>query len=364
MRLLDLLNRSAALLARAGVDNPGLDARLLAAEVLACDRAALLAQNMRELSEAETSAIQSLINRRAAREPVARILGLREFWGLPFGLNEATLDPRPDSETLIEAALALSGPIESPPPLRGRVGWGVSFSEDGNGGAGGTHPPPSLPLKGGGTMAALSDGKSPPPLGGGLGGGSLAARTETAEIAVPTPHQASPQGGRETVLDLGTGTGCLLLALLHEWPEATGLGIDIAPRAVEQARANAARLGLEDRAAFRVGHWLEGVASRFDVVISNPPYIASAEIPHLMPEVRAHDPLAALDGGADGLEPYRLLIPQLPNVLKPQGLAVFEVGQGQDIAVADLFRRAGFTSVATRRDLGGIERCVLARYMP
>jgi release factor glutamine methyltransferase len=283
MRLLDLISQSVVRLGQANVDNPGLDARLLAAHALNCDRATLLAQNMRTLADHEVSAIRTLIDRRAAREPVARILGLREFRGLPFALNEATLEPRPDSETLVEAALHEAG------------GWG-------------------------GTPANLQ-----PPA---------------------------------SLLDLGTGTGCLLLALLHEWPEATGLGIDIAPRAVEQAGENAARLGLDNRAAFRVGDWLEGVEGPFDVIISNPPYIASAELDGLMPEVREHDPPAALDGGADGLDPCRLIIPQLPGFLRPGGLAVFEVGYNQAAAVASLFRQAGFINIRTRRDLGGVERCV------
>ena len=326
--LSEILRDAAARLAAADVDNPALDARLLIAHALNCDRAQLLTQDERLLTAEESATIQKLIERRANREPVARILGLREFWGLPFGLNEATLDPRPDSETLVEAALKnhppLAGGSKLPLQFRGGVTRDVEKEET---------PSPAK-------TTDLPSGKS--------------------KFLLPLP-----QGERALssfrLLDLGTGTGCLLLALLHEWPHATGLGVDIAPRAVEQAQANAKRLGLEDRAAFRANDWLDGTIETFDVIICNPPYIASAEIPALMPEVRDHDPRAALDGGEEGLAIYRLLIPQLPRFLNPQGFAVFEIGQGQAEAVCALFRQAGFRDVSTRRDLGGIERCVAAK---
>ena len=276
MSLHAAIQAATAQLAAAGVDNPPLDARLLVAHALGCDRLALLTTPLRELAAEEVTRIAALIQRRAAREPVARSLGLREFWGLPFGLNEATLEPRPDSETLIEAAIKIAGT-----------------------------PPRSL-------------------------------------------------------LDLGTGTGCLLLALLHEWPQATGLGLDIAPRAVEQARHNAARLGLEARAQFVVNDWLDGITARFDLIVSNPPYIATSELSSLMPEVRDHDPTAALDGGTDGLTPYRRIIPALPALLNPNGRILFEVGQGQAASVAAMLLEQGFTTIATHRDLGDVERCVSA----
>lgn len=269
------LRAATAHLAAAGVDTPELDTRLLVAAGLGCDRLQLLTERERVLTADELKRLNLLIDRRVQREPVARILGLREFWGLPFGLNEATLEPRPDSETLIEVALGC-------------------------------------------------------------------------------PKSA-------TILDLGTGTGCLLLALLHEWPEAIGVGTDIAPRAVEQAQANAARLGLEQRATFRVSDWLDSLSERFDLIVSNPPYIPSRDIPGLMPEVREHDPMQALDGGADGLAPYRYLIPRLPHHLTPQGHVIFEVGQGQADEVAELLRRAGFIEVRSAKDLGGVERCVAGR---
>lgn len=260
-------------LAQAGIDNPGLDARLLIAQALDLDRAALTSQTQRFVSEEEMARIESLISRRFKREPVARILGLREFWGLPFGLNEATLEPRPDSETLIETALRL---CETPP---------------------------------------------------------------------------------RRILDLGTGTGCLLLALLHEWPDTIGLGIDIASRAIRQAQINAARLGLETRATLQTGNWFDALEDRFDLILSNPPYISSKEIEALQPEVRLFDPLAALDGGADGLASYRKIIPQLFSHLNHPGLILFEVGAGQAPQVAALLTEAGFET-SCHKDLGGIERCV------
>jgi release factor glutamine methyltransferase len=278
VKLAAVLRAAERQLAEAGIDDPSLDARWLAEHALGIDRAAMPGRQERTLSGDEARRIESLISRRAAHEPVARIVGEREFWSLSFGLNEATLEPRPDSETLVEVALKY---------LRGR---------------------------------------------------------------------AAPR-----LLDLGTGTGCLLLACLHEIPGAAGLGIDIAPRAVEQARINAENLGLAERAAFKTGNWCEGLAEKFDAILSNPPYIPSSEIPGLMPEVRAHDPVLALDGGKDGLAACRLLVPSIAQFLKPDGFAIFEVGRGQADDVAALCLKAGLAEISKHKDLNGIERCVAAR---
>jgi len=280
VKLLAVIHDAEQKLATAGIDNPALDVTILIGHALGLDRAQLLGQSERALAIDEFYNIEQLIIRRAAHEPVARIVGEREFWSLPFGLNEATLEPRPDSETLVEAALQ---------SLRGK----------------------------------------------------LAPR----------------------ILDLGTGTGCLLLALLHELSSATGVGIDIAPRAIEQAQTNAKRLRLGRRARFQVGNWLDYIEEKFDAIISNPPYIATNDIASLMPEVREHDPRRALDGGKDGLEIYRLLIPQLRHFLKPEGIAIFEIGQGQAQAVETLFRDAGLMGIIQFRDLSGIERCLMT-HMP
>jgi release factor glutamine methyltransferase len=273
MHLKDFIRQSIETLKQAKIDNPQLDARLLAGHALKLDRAELLSQSQRELSLQEIQTIEKLVERRGQGESVARIVGKREFWGLEFGLNEATLEPRPDTETVVEAVLK-----------QGR--------------------------------------------------------------------------GSKRILDLGTGTGCLLLALLHELPGATGLGVDVNPHAVAQASTNAKELGLSARAAFRVGSWLSGITESFDVIVSNPPYIPSRDIPGLMREVREHDPLLALDGGADGLGPYRELAPILTNFLNAGGLVAFEVGQGQLAVVSDLLRRNGFSHVSAHKDLGGVERCV------
>jgi len=292
----------------------------------------MLSQSQRVLTFEEIGALEKLLARREKGESVARILGKREFWGLDFGLNEATLEPRPDSETAVEATLS-------------------SFRRPG-------------------FAKGLRCGKKPE---------SSATPAKAGDMS-QTVFQLEPQhdscradarrwipafaGMTKTrILDLGTGTGCLLLSLLHEMPKATGLGIDIAPRAVEQASINAAALGLNERAEFRVGDWLNGIGEKFDIVVSNPPYIPASQIPTLLREVRDYDPLRALDGGEDGLAAYRFLIPKLAAVMNPQGLAVFEVGQGQAREVADLFRQNGFTSVAARKDFGGVERCVSA-YRP
>ena len=285
-----IVRRLSSALRAAGVDNPALDARLLIAHALGIERAQLLSQPDRLLTNDEMRAVEDLIARRARREPVSRILGMREFWGLPFALNEATLDPRPESETVVETAI----------------------------------------------RNQMSD----------------ARKNNSSDIR----HLTSDF----RILDLGTGTGCLLLALLHELPDATGLGVDCAPRAVEQARENAIRLGLGTRAEFKIGNWAEGIDEPFDLVVSNPPYIVRGEIPALMPEVREYDPARSLDGGADGLDAYRLLIPQLPSLLKPGGIAVFEIGIGQGDAVRALFEKSGFRDIETRCDLGGIERCLIA----
>ncbi len=278
LSLLETIASAQKRLAQASVDNPALDARLLISHALGLDRASLLTQEQRALTQNEETTIEALISRRAGREPVGRILGQREFWGLPFGLNESTLEPRPDSETLVEAALEVL--------------------------------PQNKPLR---------------------------------------------------LLDLGTGTGCLLLSLLHELPHATGLGIDIAPRAVKQAKTNAAQLGLEDRATFRVGDWLEGVQEKFDLIISNPPYIPTSDINKLDPEVQLFDPKKALDGGEDGLDSYRTLIPLIPSFLRPSGVALFEAGISQAPIVGNLLKKNEFKNVKIIRDLGNIERCVIGQ---
>lgn len=266
-------------LTAAGVDTPALDARLLLEHALGLDRSGLLARADDTVAAADAARAIALIERRAGREPVSRIIGERGFWTLDLTLAPDTLDPRPDTETVVEAVLN-----------------------------------------------SLPDRNAP-----------------------------------VRILDLGTGSGCILLALLAELPAARGLGIDISPGAVAAATANAARNGLSDRARFQTGHWGCGLTERFDRVVSNPPYIPSATIAGLEPEVRLHDPLRALDGGGDGLDAYRVLAAQVPDLLVPGGLAAFEVGAGQDADVAALMTAAGMELDGIHRDLGGVSRCVCVR---
>jgi release factor glutamine methyltransferase len=171
------------------------------------------------------------------------------------------------------------------------------------------------------------------------------------------PEAAAPL----RVLDLGTGTGCLLLAVLAERPRAFGVGVDLAPEAAALAAGNARRNGLAGRAAFLAGDWAAAIAGRFALVVSNPPYIESAVIPTLMPEVARHEPARALDGGADGLDAYRRIVAALPGLLAPGGAAVLELGIGQRAAVEALARAAGLRPAGCRADLGGIERALMLR---
>ena len=267
----DALRHGAARLREAGVDTPALDARLLLAHATGLDQASLLRDRDTQFDPA---AYHALLTRRATREPIALILGRQGFWSLDFEVSPATLIPRPDSETLIEAAIA-----------------------------------------------------------------------------------ARPRNAVQTILDLGTGTGCLLLAALNEFPLAWGLGLDLSPEAAALARRNAVALRLATRAAFACADWAAPLDARFDLVFSNPPYIRAAEIQGLMPEVANFEPRTALDGGVDGLDAYRALLAALPHVLTPNGLAVFELGIGLADEVSALAAAAGFRT-ALRRDLGGVERAI------
>lgn len=275
MTLGEILLQAKQRLVAAGISEPDLDVRLLCEAATGFNRSQQFLR-LEDMWEDQTlSVFHHLIERRAKREPVGRILGEREFWGLPFKLSTATLEPRPDSETLIEAALH---------------------------------------------------------------------------------HRPNPLGIKK-ILDLGTGTGCLLAALLKEYPEADGLAIDQSEAAVATARANLERLGFAARAKVQTGNWAEGLTEHFDIVISNPPYIGMEE--ELSPEVREHDPAAALFAGADGLEAYRALIPTLPALLSETGIAVLEVGYLQSQIVANMGRTAGLNCLEIRADLNGHPRAVL-----
>lgn len=266
-------------------DEADLDARILLGAVLGLDLSGLIAQAARSLTDAEASRLAQHAQRRIAGEPVARILGTREFWGLPFRLSEATLVPRPDTETVVELALEILREQKAPYPPR--------------------------------------------------------------------------------IADIGTGSGAILLALLHEIPDAFGVATDLSVTALTTARDNATTLGLADRAAFIACSYAAALSGPFDLIVSNPPYIPSAEIPKLSIEVREHDPHLALDGGNDGYDAYRALIPQASERLAPGGALIVEAGQGQAGNIETLMAAAALmVDRPPKADLAGIPRAVSARKMP
>ncbi len=269
----------------AGIDSAETDARLLMAHALRLDRAELIANGERPLTDDETKAIEALAERRRRREPVARIFGSKEFWNLNLQVSPAVLLPRPETETVIEAALDL-----------------------------------------------------------------------VAQLGL--------RAQRLRILDIGTGSGALLLALLGELPNAAGVGTDISAAALAVARANAERCGLIGRAAFLACDMAAGVQGPFDLIVANPPYVARGEIATLAPEVRDYDPALALDGGADGLDGYRAIAAGVPALLAPDGRLIVELGAGQEAPVRALFSNAGLAVGAAREDLAGIPRALSATRAP
>jgi release factor glutamine methyltransferase len=280
--VVDIVSSVAKRLWQVGIENEDYEARLLVAHALGLPSATLYLEAPEHLSFRQGMDIEHYVERRCKREPLSKIVGEKEFWSLPFKVSKATLDPRPDSETLIEAVLEYLSHHDA--PLR--------------------------------------------------------------------------------FLDIGTGSGCLLLAALQEYPESTGVGVDISPDALKIARYNADALGMTARTTFLEGSWTAPVTTdQFDVILSNPPYIATAEIATLAPEVREFDPMLALDGGEDGLEAYRQLMPLLGAVLQPEGYIFLEIGYTQQAAVEALVTEAGLEVVVCKQDLAGNPRCVVARKM-
>ncbi len=275
----DLLRWGTERLAEAGIEDPRRDVRLIAAHAMGKTIADLVALRGSLVPPDVRIAFEGLVGRRLRGEPISRIGGRRGFWTLDLQITPDVLDPRPDSECLIETALR------------------------------------------------LVDGRT----------------------------------GEKRVLDLGTGSGCLLLALLAEWPNASGVGVDLSAEALRVARTNAKDLGFGRRAAFVCGDWTEALSAEFDLIVSNPPYIESGEIARLEREVADFDPRLALDGGSDGLEAYRRLIPDLPRLLKPGGVMVLEIGSDQAEAVKSLIERSKTKNVTVTQDLAGRNRCVSAK---
>ena len=264
-------------LSGAGITSARLDARVLMSSVLGVDQATLYGHPERPLSADEGARLADLVARRRRREPLARILGWREFWSLSMGITADTFIPRPETETLVEAALD------------------------------------RLP----GGDAGIS------------------------------------------ILDLGTGSGCLLLALLNELPAAWGVGVDISAAALATAAANALSLGVAERAHFVLADWGGGLRFRFDLIVANPPYVGDGELAGLAPEVAAFEPRQALTGGPDGMDAYRALLPQLRRLLATDGAAFLEIGAGQAAPVAAMIRRHWLQLIDIKRDLSKIERCLV-----
>lgn len=277
----DALTEAAAALKQVGIDTANLDARLLLAQVLGVGREYLVINSECSLSSQDLLVYEQMIERRMNREPIAQILGEREFWSLNFRVTPDTLAPRPDSESIIEAVLDY----------------------------------------------------------------------------VPR------RDAKLMIADFGTGTGCLLLSLLNEFPNSHGLGVDISGAALAVAEKNAAQLGLTERAHFHQAAWGEGVIGRYDIIVSNPPYIPEEEIAGLAPEVAKFEPRTALSGGMDGMKAYRELMPHIKRLLAVHGIAVLEFGKGQHSEVMEIAKMYGLQPLELQSDLSGIIRCVVLAHV-
>ncbi|TCT05895.1 release factor glutamine methyltransferase [Tepidamorphus gemmatus] len=277
----DLIRDASRRLAEAGLDTARLDARVLAAAATGLDRAGLIAEGSNPADPGIAARLGAMVERRMLGEPVARIVGHKEFWSLDFLLGPESLVPRPDSETLVAAVLE-------------EIDVG---------------PGRSAPLR---------------------------------------------------IVDLGTGSGCLLVALLTELPSAFGIGVDISEATLRIACQNAHRHGVAARAGFVCGRWSEPIAGGIDILLSNPPYIPTGEIGGLAPEVARHDPLAALDGGPDGLRAYRQILADCRRVVVAGGRVALEVGRGQADEVSKLAGAEGLRVLRIAADLATVGRVVVA----
>ncbi|MCC8190667.1 MAG: peptide chain release factor N(5)-glutamine methyltransferase [Planctomycetes bacterium] len=355
-RPLELIKVTAGYLAEKAVPDPRLDAEILLCEILGLPRRVdLYAGFEREISGKELTAYRELIRRRAAREPVSRILGRRDFMGLTFTVTPDVLSPRPETELLVETA------IEAVRPKKPTEAVTAEPAE------------PTMP-------AVAVDGDADEALERLLDSYAEDVLDADEPEALPTPEPVpAPEPVRPATglrakqkvaaapvaaapvaaLDLGTGSGCVAVALAAHLPGATVTAVDASARALAVAKRNAAAAGVSDRVTFRQGDWFAGCrpGEVFDVILSNPPYLVEGD-DSIWPEVRAYDPPAALYGGKDGLDCYRRIIPDAPQWLAPDGQLFFEVGSGQAGRVADLLRGRGFRAVRVVRDYAGIERIV------
>lgn len=264
----------------AGLDDPATDARVLVAGLSGLSFTELATRSREDADPMLIETLRQAVERRLSHEPVHRILGEREFYGLPMSLSPATLEPRPDTETLVDRML-------------------------------------------------------------------------------PYLRQLVSMHGTIDILDMGTGTGAICLALLHECPQANGTATDISAEALQTAESNARRNGLEARFRVLQGSWFEPVFGRFHAIVSNPPYIRSDVVSGLSPDVRLFDPADALDGGQDGLDAYRAIAENAARFLLPDGVIGLEIGFDQRAAVTDLFGKAGFMLVEAAKDYGGNHRVLV-----
>ncbi|GAC1044184.1 peptide chain release factor N(5)-glutamine methyltransferase [Rhizobium sp. No.120] len=278
-----LLQEVRARLAEADLDDPATEARILVGGLLRLSATGLVTRGSKVVSADDTAAVRTAIARRLNHEPVYRILGEREFYGLSLRLSAATLEPRPDTEILVDTML-------------------------------------------------------------------------------PHVRRLESHIGNIHILDIGTGTGAICLALLHECPRAMGVGSDISSEALETARGNAERNGLAARFRTAHGSWFDAVHERFHVIVSNPPYIASNVISTLAPEVKDFDPPAALDGGLDGLDAYRAIAKDAARFLFPNGMIGVEIGYDQRETVTSIFEGAGFSLVEAVRDYGQNDRVLVFEF--
>ena len=277
MRLSDVVRDAVITLEAAGVPNVHLDVRLIAARALGVKREDLLREPECFLSPDVLKVFNANICRRADREPVSRIFGQREFRSLEFLVDSNVLDPRPDSEIIVETVIDLAQRIT----------------------------------------------------------------------------------GAVRILDIGTGSGCLLLAILDAFPDASGVGVDIDGAAIQNAITNARRLGLLERSKFIQSVWTEGVNEKYNIIVSNPPYIRTQDIDKLAPEVSIYDPRCALDGGPDGLAAYREIACRISSLMSNEGFVVVEIGTSQKETVTHIFNNASYRLDKVRQDLGGLDRCLV-----